>query len=93
MTIQVKVRQTTTRPVQPIHRRILRRLPLWLLEEAYEQMRLGYNEHLVCSTLGVSWRVMDGVLTRALEEAMWERGCMYPGVLVRDEGTGSTISM
>jgi Fe-S cluster assembly iron-binding protein IscA len=78
MTTQITVRQTAARPVQPIHRRTLRALPLWLPQDAYKQLKRGYSDYLVCTTLRISQDVMEGVLMPALEEALWERGATSP---------------
>ena len=68
----VKAREN--RAVTRVHRRMLRKLALCLLEEAYKQLLDGYAESFVCSTLGVECDRMEGALRPALEEALWERG-------------------
>ncbi len=76
MTTQITVRDTTIKTIKPTHRRTLRRLPIWLLEKAYKQLKRGYSDYIVCTTLGISNEVMGGVLRSALEEALWKRGRM-----------------
>jgi hypothetical protein len=70
----MRIQERNSRAFTMARRRTLRRLPVWLLEEAYAQLKRGYSDWFVCATLGVSPDIIDVSLEQALEEALWERG-------------------
>lgn len=55
-------------------RQVMRRVPLRLLEEAYEHITLGGSHASVCAILGIDPNLADWNWNLALEEALWERG-------------------
>ncbi len=57
-----------------LHRMVMRRLPLHVVEAAYRDLQRGMTERLVCITIGIEPDFFDGVLNSCLEEALWERG-------------------
>jgi len=60
--------------VNDMHRKIMRRIPLRLLEKAYHELHDGCSECSVCIELGVSPEVFDGILKPVIIDALWERG-------------------
>ena len=70
------VRQKTQGRVTATHRSILRKIPLWLLRDAYGQLMLGRSETLVARILEIDPTVFDSALQSAIEEALWERGAL-----------------
>ena len=74
------VRERTNNRVTNMQRIILRRMPLAVLETAYDESNSGYSEALICTTLGISREIFEGALRPALEEALWERGRLGTGL-------------
>ncbi len=68
------IAERTTRSVTNLHRMVMRRLPLHVLEDARRDLQLGTTERLVCLTIGIGPDLFEGVLDSCLEEALWERG-------------------
>ena len=68
------ITERTTKTVTDITRREMRRIPLELIKNGYQELMLGRSEWYVCTTIGVNPSIFEGVLKPALEEALWERG-------------------
>jgi len=67
-------RERTAVKIADVHRKAMRRIPLWLIKKAYCDLHDGHGEQSVCIGLGVNPEIFDGVLRQALIEALWERG-------------------
>jgi len=68
------VAERANRTVTNLHRMVMRRLPLHVLESAYRELQLGTSESLLCLTIGIQPDLFEGVLNSCLEEALLERG-------------------
>jgi len=56
------------------------------MEQAYHTLNLGYCERSVCLAMGIDPDFFAGVLKKALEEAMWERGYYLVGAAPKYQG-------
>jgi len=66
--------ETRKKGITRLQRKMMRRIPLRLLKEAYEQLLYGLSERTVCALLRVHPELFGGVLKQAISEALWERG-------------------
>lgn len=61
--------ERTTKGITYLQRKTMRRIPLCLLQEAYDRLMVGWRERSVCAFLGVDSELFNEVLRPAIAEA------------------------